>query len=89
MGDISAEIEKLRGAREETPAVSAVPSAAPRSLKPAVETIKQAKKSEFPVAPGSGAVEKRAVAKKGGEKKKAKEDVLERLMKLMEEEDSD
>ena len=51
-GDISVELEKLRGMRETTPAVAAVPSAPPKVLKAAVETIKEAKKKEFPVKPG-------------------------------------
>lgn len=50
-GDISASIERLRGAREETPAVAAVPSAAPRRNQPATESIKEAKRGEFPVMP--------------------------------------
>ena len=47
-GDISAEIEKLRVGREETPAAAAVPSAPVRKRKAAVETVKQAKAMEFP-----------------------------------------
>ena len=49
--DISASIERLRGAREETPAPAAVPSAAPRRTQPATESIKEAKRGEFPVMP--------------------------------------
>lgn len=85
VGDISAEIEKLRGAREETPAAASVPSAPLKKMKPAVESIKQAKRNEFPVAPASDATEKKATAKKAAPKKKS--DVLEKLMKLMEEDD--
>jgi hypothetical protein len=50
-GDIAAELEKLRGAREETPAAAATPSAPTRMSKAAVESIKEAKRSEFPVKP--------------------------------------
>ena len=66
VGDISAEIERLRQSREETPAVASVPSAPQRKMKAAVESIKQAKAAEFPVMPeGSG-------TKKGGERKTAR-----------------
>ena len=51
-GDIAAEIESMRVAREETPAAAAVPSAPVRKSKPAVETVKQAKAMEYPSAPG-------------------------------------
>lgn len=87
MGDISTEIERLRGAREETPAVVSVPSAPPKSMKPAVKSIKEAKKSEFPVAPGSESVEKKATAKKAAPSKK--KDMMAKLLKMMEEEDDD
>lgn len=50
-GDISAELEKLRGVRETTPPVAAVPSAPPKELKSVVESVKDAKKKEFPVKP--------------------------------------
>lgn len=84
MGDISSEIEKLRGMREEVPAVSAVPSAPPRKLKSAVETIKEAKRSEFPVAPAdSGKTKDKGVAKAAPEKKKNTK--LGKLMKMLEE----
>lgn len=66
VGDISAEIERLRQSREETPAVASVPSAPQRKMKAAVESIKQAKAAEFPVMPeGPG-------TKKGGERKTAR-----------------
>jgi len=42
--DISMEIEKLRGVRETTAPVAAVPSAPPKELKSRVETVKEAKK---------------------------------------------
>jgi hypothetical protein len=51
--DISREIERLKGMREETPAVAAVPSAPPRKMKAAAENIKEAKREEFPVAPAA------------------------------------
>jgi hypothetical protein len=89
MGDISAEIERLRGAREETPAVASVPSAPPRKLKAAAETIKEAKRSEFPVAPASEMTKKgraapKAKAAPAAEPPKKKESKLAKLMRMME-----
>lgn len=75
-GDISAEIERLKGMRAETPASAAVPSAPPRKGKPAVESIKEAKKEEFPVAPehsGTKKGEPRKTARKAYEPKKKAE----------------
>ena len=57
VGDMSAEIERLRRGREETPAAAAVPSAPSRVSKAAVESIKKAKESEFPVKPGKKVAE--------------------------------
>lgn len=50
-GDVSNQIEMLKRSREETPAAAAVPSASSRVSKAAVESIKKAKESEFPVKP--------------------------------------
>jgi len=50
-GDISEEVRKLRETRETTPPVAAVPSAPVKELHSVVETVKEAKKKEFPVAP--------------------------------------
>lgn len=49
--DIGNKIEALRVLREETPFPAAVPSAPLRMSLAAVETIKQAKASEFPTKP--------------------------------------
>lgn len=68
-GDISAEIERMRNKRESTPAPAAVPSASPKKLASRVETIKEAKRSEFPVAPAKESKSK-AVMKEPSEKKK-------------------
>ena len=51
--DVSSAIERLRVGREETPAAAAVPSAPPRRGHPAAQSIKEAKKDEFPVEPAS------------------------------------
>ena len=66
-GDIASEIERLRGHREETAAAAAVPSAPLRKSKAAVESIKEAKRHEFPVAPAPASQKKSpaAPAKKG------------------------
>jgi len=88
IGDISAEIERLRGAREETPAVASVPSAPPRKLKAAAETIKEAKRSEFPVAPAAEMSKKGRAAPKAkvaaAPEPKKKSSKLAKLMKMME-----
>jgi hypothetical protein len=78
--DISSEIERLRVAREETPAVASVPSARPRGLAPSVESIQKAKASEFPVAPATLSVG--GGTGKGGEKKKTSA-TKARLMKML------
>lgn len=52
--DIASQLERLRVAREETPASAAVPSAPPRRSHPAAVSIKEAKREEFPVEPESG-----------------------------------
>jgi len=59
-GDISSELENLRRMRETTPAAAATPSAPPKVLKSRVESVKEAKKSEFPVKPSE--LPKKAVA---------------------------
>jgi len=94
--DLSHEIERLKVHREETPAVAAVPSAPLKKSKSAVESIKEAKRAEFPVmpedmksknVPGGG---KRAVAAGVGEKKKSgatKKDMLAKLMALMDDDE--
>ena len=51
--DISAKFNYLRFKRDTTPAVASVPSAPLKKLESAVETIKEAKRTEFPVKPDS------------------------------------
>ena len=85
VGDISAEIERLRVGREETPAVDAVPSAPPRKLKAAVESIKKAKAAEFPVAPASlDAKSGKATKKAAAPSEKKKITKMEKLMAMLE-----
>lgn len=97
--DVSAEIQRLRGAREETPAVAAVPSTKAKAMKSTVETIKEAKAMEFPTAPMGADTKKKSgkspmVASKdssddGSKKKKSKKDMLKALMAAMESSDSE
>lgn len=93
VADIASEIQRLKGHREETPAAAAVPSAPLKKSKSSVESIKDAKASEFPVKPDSGIT----AAPKRGAKGKAPKDVVSaavqkrksKLEKLMEMMDSD
>jgi hypothetical protein len=94
--DISREIERLKVGREETPAVAATPSAPLKKSKSAVESIKEAKRAEFPMMPEDnktkksspmGAGKRGAVADAGEKKKMGKKDMLVKLMALMEDDD--
>lgn len=77
--DISAELAKLREVRETTPPVAAVPSAPPKELKSTVESVKEAKKKEFPVAPGEQK-KKAAPAPKAAAGGKPKKDVVSKAV---------
>jgi hypothetical protein len=89
--DIAVELQRLKGIREETPAVASTPSAPVKKSKSAVESIKEAKKAEFPVMPSDSGTKKKSVksapgsvkssAPAEGDKKKSK---LAKLMALME-----
>ena len=92
MNDISQEIERLKVMRAEVPPVASVPSV-PESksrMKPAVESIKKAKASEFPVMPSKAKESKgkksapppKASSKKSPPVKKSK---AERMLEMMEE----
>lgn len=50
--DISAEIQKLKGHREETPIPAVTPASDSAKPKSAVMNIKKAKDAEFPTVPG-------------------------------------
>jgi len=84
VADISAEIQALKGHREETPAVAAVPSAPIKKSRAAVENIKDAVVTEFAMKPDSGAKAKAKAPKAASEKKKSR---LARLLEMMEDED--
>ena len=88
-GDISNEIEALRNRRETTPAVAAVPSAAPRKMEPEVEKIKDVKKSVFMRVPGTAVKDKMVKAtpektdskmKMKSEAKSSKKDMLMKML---------
>ena len=49
-GDVSEMIQRLKAGREETPAVASVTSAPAKMYKSAVESVKDARADEFPVA---------------------------------------
>ena len=70
--DVLAEIERLKVKREETPPVAATPAARPKKQNPMVESIKEAKAKEFPVAPESAPKsEKKSAPKKKSVEKSA------------------
>ena len=93
--DISAEIERMKKMREETPAPAATPSTKPKKMNPSVSTIKEAKAAEFPVAPTKESKKLGKAIKEAGPPKtdalvaKKKESKKERIMKIMAEESSD
>ena len=60
MTDISAEIERYKVGRAETPPIASYPTAPVKASRSAVESVKEAKESEFPVEP----VERVSPAKK-------------------------
>jgi hypothetical protein len=86
--DISAEIQRLRGMREETPLPAATPAANSGKPKAAVANIKKAKEAEFPTVPA----DKQMPAKKSGkvtaapkeqkmpEQKMSKKDMLKMIL---------
>ena len=94
--DVAAEIQKLKGIRETTPAIASIPTALNRKAKSSVESIQEAKAKEFPVKPDTMVTDgpKKAGRPKASsapkdmsveiEKKKSK---LERLMEMMDDEE--
>jgi hypothetical protein len=100
VADISAEIQKLKGHREETPAPAAVPSAPLKKSMSSVESIKDAKMHEFPVKPNQGVTAGTKGAKPGKAPKdnvsaavaeekaseQKKKSKLARLLEMMDEE---
>ena len=94
VGDISSEIERLKGARAETPAVASTPcEKAPKKMGAKISDMKEAKAKEFPTAPMA---EKKS-EKKGGvvvggsgaigettKMKTSKKDKLAKLLSMLE-----
>jgi hypothetical protein len=92
VADVASEIQRLKGIREETPAVAAVPSAPLKKSRAAVHSIQEARENDFPTRPDDGITagpKKSSAAPKPKkdmttivEKKKSK---LERLMEMLDE----
>lgn len=94
-GDIASELEKLKGTREETPPVAAVPGQKQKKMEAKISDVKVAKEHGFPVAPSedkkkapkkAAGLAGKTAASDGSKKKNSK---LEKLMKLMEAMSSD
>lgn len=92
VADVASEIQRLKGIRETTPAVAAVPSAPLKKARSSVNTIQEARENDFPSRPEDGitAAPKKSAQPKPKkdmttivEKKKSK---LERLMEMLDEE---
>jgi len=86
--DISAEIQRLKGVREETPAVASVSSVPPRKMETDFETIKEARAKEFPMKP-TKADKARDVSTTVAKKAPAPKKKLSKMEKLMAMLDSD
>ena len=93
--DISKEIEKLKGSREETAPVASTPMGPIKASKSAVETIKEAKRTEFPVQPADEKKKSGAKSMKSAPKPSAgavagkKKSKLAKLLALMDETESE
>ena len=75
--DIATEIEKLREKRETTPPVASVRGAGVKKSESAVESIKKAKETEFPVKPSKKEVKAEKPAKGDKKPKMTKAQMLE------------
>lgn len=88
--DIATEIERLREKRETTAPVASVRGAGVKKSEAAVESIKKAKASEFPVKPSKQSKEAKAEAPKAkGEKKKVSKSALRAMLETMESSDEE
>lgn len=94
--DIAAELEKLRGRREETaPVASTVSAAKPKAQEAKIKDVKKAKEAEFPVKPaeepkkkdsGKSSGKKATVVGGGGAagtKSKMSKDMLRKMIEEM------
>jgi len=94
VGDCAAEIERLKGKRESTPAVASMPvDKAPKKMMPKIADVKVAKENGFPTAPME-AKKKSGVAPKvaSGQvsdtaMKPTKKSKLEKLMAMLDDDD--
>ena len=93
--DVAKEIEKLKGTREETAPVASTPMGPIKASKSASESIKEAKRTEFPVQPAEAEKKKsgKAMPPTAGKKSAPavagkKKSKLAKLLALMDEEDS-
>lgn len=94
IADVASEIERLRGKREDTPAVASTPAEkAPKKMASKIKDVKEAKEAEFPVAPSEPSKKKtgKAVVVGGsgavGEtttKASGKKDKLAKLLAMLE-----
>ena len=94
MADCAAEIERLKGKRESTPAVASMPvDKAPKKMMAKIADVKVAKENEFPTAPmeakkKSGAAPKVASGQVSETSmKSSKKSKLEKLMAMLEDDD--
>lgn len=71
-GDVSELIQKLKAGREETPSVASVTNAPVKMQRSAVESVKEAKASEFPLEVHSDKAKAKAPKAKAMEKEMAK-----------------
>jgi hypothetical protein len=67
--DFGNKIEMLRVVREETPFPAMCQSSPPSKVRSAVETVQEAKRHEFPVAPGAAAAPEKKKRSKPSVKK--------------------
>jgi hypothetical protein len=93
VADIASEIQNLKGKREETPAVAAVPSVSLKKSESAVKSIKEAQSERFPVKPVSEVTAGPGTKGKGKAPKNIVPDAVEKkkskLAKLLAMMDSD
>lgn len=87
--DIASEIERLGEKRETTPPVASVGGAPPKKRAPAVESIKKAKMTEFPVKPSDGGSKGKVKAPPSAAAPKAKLSKAQMMAMLSEMSDSD
>jgi 3-methyladenine DNA glycosylase AlkC len=63
-GDISAELAQMRIKSDDTPAAGRMSQSGSRKMIPAADTIKEAKRKEFPVKPSSATKKKASAPQK-------------------------